>query len=269
MAIPSKQSLSAPGIGPNRPVPLRGSLDSDRSGVSSPVPSSVFPLVQAEEVHDSVAGGTRLSSLTPSLLADLQRFGSERTASGALDMLAMMAAAIRHGRALCAMVHIDQHAVPMTLFPTQRLVHCPLPLVSLLAGRVADWRLLQVQPAQLPPPGETELQARSHSYTPLPPLLWAVAQRGARESLLPEIGGVAAYRVIPSADLRLLELTGVTAAAVQRLRRHTTNLREIASWPGFDRARAQRLLNGLYLQAALLVSRTHPAATNDGWSATS
>jgi hypothetical protein len=235
------------------------------AGDSSPVPSSIFPLVQAEEVHDSVAGGTRLSSLTPSLLADLQRFGSERSASGALDMLAMMAATIRHARALRAMVQVEQHLVPMTLFPTQRLVHCPLPMVSLLAGRVADWRLMQVEPAQMPAPGETELQTRPHSYTPLPPLLWAIAQRGARESLLPEIGGVAAYRVIPSADLRLLELTGVVGAAVQRLRKHTTNLREIASWPGFDKPRAQRLINGLYLQAALLVSRTHPAATNDGW----
>jgi hypothetical protein len=26
-----------------------------------------------------------------------------------------------------------------------------------------------------------------------------------------------------------------------------------------------RLLNALYLQAALRVSRTHPAATNEGW----
>jgi hypothetical protein len=37
-------------------------------------------------------------------------------------------------------------------------------------------------------------------------------------------------------------------------------LREIAAWPGFDPDRAQRLLNGLYLQAALMISRTHPGA---------
>ena len=36
---------------------------------------------------------------------------------------------------------------------------------------------------------------------------------------------------------------------------------------GFDRARAMRMLNGLYLQAGLMVSRTHPAATNEGWAA--
>ena len=52
---------------------------------------------------------------------------------------------------------------------------------------------------------------------------------------------------------------------MQRLQRATTNLREISDWPGFDRARAMRMLNGLYLQAGLMVTRTHPAATNEGW----
>jgi hypothetical protein len=56
---------------------------------------------------------------------------------------------------------------------------------------------------------------------------------------------------------------------VVRLKRATTNLREIADWPGFDRARATRLLNALYLQSGLMVSRTHPAATNEGWFSSS
>ena len=54
-------------------------------------------------------------------------------------------------------------------------------------------------------------------------------------------------------------------AAVFRLRRQTSSLREIAEWTGFDRSRAMRMLNGLYLQAGLMVSRTHPAAASDGW----
>ena len=219
----------------------------------------------SEETLDSTAGATRLSSLTPSLMADLQRFGSE-SGGGALDILALLAASVRHGRALRAVVQVEQHSVPLTLFPTARVAHSPLPMVSLLSGRVQDWRLLQVAPALMKAPGAAELQALVHNYTPLPLLLWAVAQRGSRDSLLPEIAGTAAYRVTPSADLRLLDLTGTLLAAVERLRRGTTNLRDIANWPGFDKQRAQRLLNGLYLQAALLVSRTHPAATNDGWA---
>jgi hypothetical protein len=219
-----------------------------------------------EEVANSTAGATRLSSLTPSLLADLQRFGEEPGGSGSVDVLAMLAAAVRHGRSLTATVQVEQHRVPITLFPTARVAHSPLPMVSLLSGRLQDWRLAQVGPAQMKAPGANELQALGHNFTPLPLLLWAVAQRGAREALLPEIAGTAAYRVTPSADLRLLELTGTVLNAVERLRRNSTNLRDIASWPGMDKGRAQRMLNGLYLQAALLVSRTHPAATNDGWA---
>lgn len=235
------------------------------SGAGAPRSAEFMAGRASDETLDSVAGATRLSSLTPSLMADLQRFGSE-TGSGALDMLAMLAASVRHGRSLRALVQVEQHQVPITLFPTARVAHSPLPMVSLLSGRVQDWRLVQVAPAQMKAPGAAELQTLVHNYTPLPLLLWAVAQRGSRESLLPEIAGTAAYRVTPSADLRLLDLTGTVLAAVERLRRGTTNLRDIAGWPGFDRTRAQRLLNGLYLQAALLVSRTHPAATNDGWA---
>jgi hypothetical protein len=235
------------------------------SGAATPRSAEFMAGRASDETLDSVAGATRLSSLTPSLMADLQRFGSE-TGSGALDMLAMLAASVRHGRSLRALVQVEQHQVPITLFPTARVAHSPLPMVTLLSGRVQDWRLVQVAPAQMKAPGAAELQSLVHNYTPLPLLLWAVSQRGSRESLLPEIAGTAAYRVTPSADLRLLELTGTVLAAVERLRRGTTNLRDIAGWPGFDRMRAQRLLNGLYLQAALLVSRTHPAATNDGWA---
>jgi hypothetical protein len=103
-------------------------------------------------------------------------------------------------------------------------------------------------------------------YAPLAPLLWELALRGARAELLPEIAGQAAYRISPGVNLRALDLSGSLAVAVSRLRRETTNLREIALWPGFDRERAMRLLNALYLQAGLMVSRTHPAATNEGWS---
>jgi hypothetical protein len=91
-----------------------------------------------------------------------------------------------------------------------------------------------------------------------------LALRGSREALLPEIAGVAAYRVTPGVDLKSLDLAGSLGAAVARLRQQATPLREIAGWPGFDRGRASRLLNGLYLQSALMVTRTHPSAIGDG-----
>ena len=66
-------------------------------------------------------------------------------------------------------------------------------------------------------------------------------------------------------NLREVVLTGVVQAAVNRLHRESANLREMAEWPGLNRSRAMRLLNALYLQGGLIVSRTHPVATNDSW----
>jgi hypothetical protein len=63
-------------------------------------------------------------------------------------------------------------------------------------------------------------------------------------------------------------LTGVVQAAVNRLHRESANLREMAEWPGLNRARAMRLLNALYLQGGLIVSRTHPVASNESWFGT-
>ena len=103
-------------------------------------------------------------------------------------------------------------------------------------------------------------------HQPLAPLLWEMSLRGSRERLLPEIAGTAAYRVAPGVNLRGLEMPSILGAAVDRLRRRTCNLREVAEWPGLDRERAMRLLNALYLQGGLIVSRMHPSASSpDGW----
>ena len=93
-----------------------------------------------------------------------------------------------------------------------------------------------------------------------------MALRGSRERLLPEIDGTAAYRVAPGVNLRGLEMTGIGAGRRRPPAPRTCNLREMAEWPGLDRDRAMRLLNALYLQGGLIVSRMHPsAASPDGW----
>lgn len=208
---------------------------------------------------------TRLSALNPSLVQDLRRFEAPAGPAPALELLEVMAAAVRHGKRLRMHLQHELRTLPLTVFPAQRLVHCPLPMALLMELRLADLQVLHVEPAVLGAPGDgpgTRL-AESHLYAPLGPLLWELSLRGAREDLLPEVAGVAAYRVAPGADLAALNLTGTLAAAVQRLQRDNANLRDIAAWPGFDRSRAMRLLNGLYLQAALIISRTHPAATSE------
>jgi hypothetical protein len=221
-------------------------------------------------LHPS-ALNTRLSSLNPSLLEDLLRFDHPDRPGARLEPLEVLAAAVRHGRRLRLHMQHDDLVVPVTVFPNERLVHCPLPMAQLMAMRLADMEVLHVQPAPIGAPGDSgtgtpmTLEQAAY-YSALGPLMWELALRGAREALLPEIGGNAAYRIAPGADLTGLMLTGPVAAAVTRLQRETSNLRELATWPGLDRGRAMRLLNGLYLQAALMISRTHPAATNEGWT---
>lgn len=213
----------------------------------------------------STQGGpasTRLSTLQPSVLQDLLRFERQGRSS---ELLEVIAASLRHGRDLLVHVAHSHHVLPLTLFPRARLVHAPLPLATLLSLRLDTLGVLQVEPALLCAPGRrTRVPAADAAACgPLDLLTWELALRGALGRLLPELAGAAAYRLTPAADLRALGLTGSLAAAVARLARESTNLREIAGWPGFDRERAMRLLNGLYLLSALIISRAHPAALGD------
>ncbi len=234
---------------------------------------SAFRRYLVTQVRDTEAAGlgTRLTSLNPSLLQDLMRF--ERPASAGepprLEALEVLAAALRHGRRLRVHLEHESRVLPLTVFPNEGQVHCPLPMPQFLALRLVDLRVLHVEPAELEPLARhgNSADAEAQRYGSLGLLLWELALRGSREALLPELAGAAAYRVAPSANLASLSLSGSVAAAVGRLPRDTTNLAEIASWPGFDRSRAMRMLNGLYLQAALMVSRSHPAATNEHWQA--
>ncbi len=207
---------------------------------------------------------TRLASLNPSLLQDLLRFEQDGRRT---ELLEVIAACIRHARPLAVYLQCGVRVVPLTVFPMERLVHSPLPMHEFLAMRLSDMLVLRVEPAMLRPPGDPEeaLVGEPHLYQSLGPVTWELAMRGAREQLLPEIAGPAAYRVALGTNLRDVVLTGVVLGAVNRLHRDSANLREMSEWPGLNRARAMRLLNALYLQGGLIVSRTHPVASNESW----
>lgn len=230
----------------------------------------MFPTTQPMDAADSRpidAPPTALTSLSPSLLQDLQRF--EVLTGPKRELLEVLAACVRHTQPLAITLAAPKRALQVvSVFPIDRQVHCAVPLTNMLAGDLAQLQVVEVRPARWRTPGSTDTQRidSPECYTPLGPLLWAVALNGARDALLPELAGQAAYRVSPGISLGGLDVPGVFAAAITRLRRHTSNLREIASWPGLGQNRAQRLLNALYLQSGLIVSRTHPAATNDGWT---
>lgn len=210
------------------------------------------------------ASQTLMSSLSPSLLQDLMRFENDGRAT---ELFEVVAAGMRHARNLVIHLQYDDRVLPLTMFPVERLGHCPIPIAELLSLRLSELQVLHVEPAVLRPLGdpETGLIGEQHLYHALAPLTWELAMRGSREALLPEISGMAAYRVVSDLPLGDLALSGSLLAAVRRLERETANLRVLSEWPGFNRARASRMLNALYLQAGLIISRTHPAATSDTW----
>jgi len=207
--------------------------------------------------------GTRLSSLDSSLMQDLLRFDRVGGPGPGLEVLEVMAAALRHGRSLRLEMRHDARELVWTVFPNQKLFHCQLSADSLRSLHLNRLRVERVEPSRREPPAADSKAA--HTFE-LRPLLWDLALHGARSDLLPEIAGPVAYRISPAGDLsglQQLEQGATLAAALARLRRETTALSGIEGWPGFARDRAQRLLNGLYLNSALMVSRTHPSAIQD------
>ena len=217
---------------------------------------------QTETAADVLS--TRHSRLGESLMQDLTRFDREGRPA---ELLEVLAASVRHGRNLLVHVQLDDLVLALTVYPRDGQVRCELPLAQLFELPLDTLKVLDFEPPLVRPTNESRLLGAHSTLTPLGPLLWELSLRGARDELLPEIAGTAAYRISPGGNLHGLELSGSLDAAVQKLQRQTCSLREIASWPGFDRERAMRMLNGLYLLAALMISRSHPAATNDNWQA--
>src|SRR5689334_17760356 len=92
-------------------------------------------------------GATRLTSLNPSLVQDLLRFEpAQRPGGGAdtLELLGVMAACLRHGRALLIHLQFDYRVIPLTVRPAERQLLSPLSLVQLLALRLPELRVLRV-----------------------------------------------------------------------------------------------------------------------------
>ena len=219
-----------------------------------------------EELEADTTSGmsTRLAQLSPSLRADLQRFEHDGNGGEAVEVVA---ACVRHSKRVTIHLQCGERVVPLTVFPQERLVHCPMDINELVERYLPQLRVMHVEPALMRPPGDPieSLVGAAHLHHPLAPLMWQLALRGPRRELLPEIAGPAAYRVSPSLDSHSLPARGALLATIERLRRNSANLGEIASWPALDRERAARLLNGLYLQSGLIVSRSHPDAVRDTW----
>lgn len=207
--------------------------------------------------------GGNVTVLPSTLLADLRRLDADPASN---DVLEIVAACMRHRQSALLLLQHEGLVWPVTLFPMQMMAHSPSPLpLREPPESLDDLRVIETEPAGVRAPGPWLLNpsvdpVQASHYRELQPLLWALALHGPRTVPLSEIGGTAAYRAIRSPADEGIALPGALASACERLRRETVSLRTMAAWPGMNAERAGRLVNGLYLASALLVSRTHPAA---------
>jgi len=182
------------------------------------------------------------------LLEDLGRFAKSGSQT---ELLEVLAASVRHVRPLTLILEHQRSELQLLLYPQHGLFVCGVDLCGLEASAMKSLRVTHIEPMVTPPPEDAIGQR------PLHRLLWRFALHGSRGELLPEIGGQARYRVSPAlavdasmADRRLLKL-------LPAMRNTPFSLQELAAKPGFSVERAQRLLNAVYLQAGLIVSRVH------------
>jgi hypothetical protein len=198
--------------------------------------------------------------LPTTLLADLQRLEFDPTTNG--DVLEVVAACMRHREPALLYLQHEGLVWPVTLFPREGLYHSPRDVLQASGTGLAQLRVMATEPPGVRAPGHWmhERIGQAEHYRALAPLLWQFALQGPRRALLSEIDGTAAYRVVFASSAEQLMAPGALGPAVERLRRTTASLREIASWPGMSLERASRLLNALYLASSLMVTHSHPSA---------
>ena len=233
-------------------------------------PSTLWRISAFEQARQSgkIGGnGDRPTLLPTTLLADLRQLQRD---PGNNDVLETIAACVRNKEAALLYLQHGNNVWPVTLFPREEVYHSPRDASQMAGAGMGTLRVISAEPPYVKPPGDAmhERVAHNDRYHPLAGLLWAVALQGPRATLLNEIDGRAAYRLVSTASERTMPSSlGALSSAVSKLRLEAASLKDVASWPGLSVERASRLLNALYLTGALMISRSHPAARSAprGW----
>lgn len=188
------------------------------------------------------------STLSASLRGDLKRFADQAEAA---ELLPVVAASVRHGHPLCLNVELDGKEHELALDPLRNLFSCSTDLCALpdqALEKIRLRRILQGEP-------DTEYHDRRHMGS-LRPLLWHLALRGPRSDLLPELGGKVRCRVILGTPLNGLPLDGSRRRMIDRMKFAPVSVDDLMTGTGLTRVAIQRVWNALYLQSALMVSRS-------------
>jgi hypothetical protein len=194
------------------------------------------------------------SRLGNSVWADIKRYETE---GDGCDLLGVLAACMRHAHSLN--VHIRTHGQleMLSVYPQAQSFLCNLDLCKLPAGDLADLGLVHVEPAG-PVPSLDDLSALSRGALrtgQLRLLLWRLAMDGGRAELLPEIAEPARYRLAPALDLLSLPVEAEVATVLDLMHDQPQAVDELARAGPLGRHGVTRLLNALYLQSGLIVTR--------------
>ncbi len=188
------------------------------------------------------------TTLSPSLLLDLQRYGDDPVAA---KLLPVVAASVRHGKALSLAIEMGHQGLSLTLHPRRQVYYCEVDLCSLPDDALSRISLREVQPdADI-----EKLFDGSRHIGSLRPLLWHLALRGAHAEPLPELAGPVRCRVTLGVPLSGLPIDGATRRLIQRMKFAPVSIDELMPATMLSRASIQRIWNALYLQSALMVSR--------------
>lgn len=206
-------------------------------------------LAMADNWPEAMGLTTVRSTLSPSLLQDLLRFSVQ---GGEIDLLHAMAASVRHGKPMSLRLDLGGLRLFAAINPRVQIFRAPLDLCALSPAELASLRLLGVEPesASLSP----GVAQRTHTGA-LRPLLWKLALYGSREELFPEIAGKVRYRIAFGVTLNGLHVEPEWLPMLQRLKSTPLSLDELRTGGAKYRVGPQRMLNALYLQSGLMISR--------------
>lgn len=214
------------------------------------------PTPQKPGVDPEVCAGAARPVLSSAMQADLQQLAASPSQ---ISALAVFAASVRHAQPLAVHVQTSDKPFLLSIFPRDRFFQCEHELSELPAEDLALLRLVRIEPVVPLLMGDMPSgKASSFRLGPLGLLLWRLALHGPTNELLPEIAEPAKYRLTPSLHLSGLPMHSGLPPVLQKMRNDPCTVPELAHGSTLGPTQVKRLLNALYLQSGLIVTRSLP-----------
>ena len=191
------------------------------------------------------------TALGPSLLRDLSRFADDPLEA---DLLPVVAASARHNSPLSLELDLGGTTCTLVLDPARQIYSCEMDLCALNDQALQQLRLVRVKSSA----SESAEPSAPLRLGSMRPLLWHLALRGAQQELLPELAGNVRCRLTKAMVLTGLPVDGTTKRLMHLMSGAPVTLDDLLEGAQVSRVRVQRVWNALYLQSALMVSRSYP-----------